>query len=369
LGLVPHIVISQTLGNQVNQADTVTPHWQKYRAYLLTQSHIKQVTPFIETEVLLQSQAQTSNSLQGVLLQGIMPEFEQDNIVNQNMTAGSLASLTTGKYNLVLGASLARKLSIEYGDTVRLVLLNKTVFTPMGRVPVQRTFTVSGIFNVGSQVDDAMVYIHSDYAAKLLRRKGDGIEQLRLYLDDAFNAQQVVKEIKANTFTNNLTHMGTFKSAQFTTWDESQGVLFSAVKMEKNMMWLMLSLIIAVATFNIISALVMAVIDKQGEIGILQTLGMNRLGIMKIFMTQGMVNGIFGTLLGGIIGIILTLNLNDVLAAVGIKLYGVQSLPVVLNGEHVVIIIFSAVLMSFLATLYPAYRASTTQPAEVLRNE
>ena len=378
LGLVPHIVISQTADNQPvkkiqSKAGTTIPHWQGYREYLLKQPHVQQVTPFIESEVLLQSQSQTSSSLQGVLLQGIIPEFEQDNIVNQNMVAGSLTSLSTGKYNLVLGESLARKLSIEYGDTVRLVLLNKTVFTPMGRVPVQRTFTVSGIFNVGSQVDDAMVYIHSNYAAKLLRRKGDGIEQLRLYLDDAFNAKKVVKQLEANNFTTNATgstaDVSAFKNAKFTTWDESQGVLFSAVKMEKNMMWLMLSLIIAVATFNIISALVMAVIDKQGEIGILQTLGMNRLGIMKIFMTQGMVNGIFGTLLGGIIGIVLTLNLNDVLSLVGIKLYGVQNLPVVLNSEHVAVILFSAVFMSFLATLYPAYRASTTQPAEVLRNE
>jgi lipoprotein-releasing system permease protein len=279
------------------------------------------------------------------------------------MVAGSLASLSQGRYNLVLGQSLARQLNVDYGDTIRVVLLNKTVFTPMGRVPVQRTFTITGIFNVGSQVDAAMVYVHSDFGAKLLRRKGDGIHQLRLYLDDAFNAEQVVNQL-AKTFDPPLT---------FTTWTQSQGVLFSAVKMEKNMMWLMLSLIVAVATFNIISALVMVVIDKQSEIGILKTLGLNQVGIIKIFITQGMVNGLWGVILGTILGITLTLNLNIIIETFGFNFFGTgysaQKLPIELVISDVVFITLSALSMSLLATLYPAYRASTTQPAEVLRNE
>ncbi len=351
LGLVPHVIVSNE--------QRAMPDWAEQRARLIKQPHVIQVTPFLEAEALIQS----SSSLQGVLLQGIIPEYESNNIISSHMVAGSLASLSDGRYNLVLGQSLARKLDVSFGDTIRIVLLNKTVFTPMGRIPVQRTFTISGIFNVGSQVDGAMVYVHSDFGAKLLRRKGDGINQLRLYLDDAFNAEQVVNTLK-NTANNQL---------EFTTWTQSQGVLFSAVKMEKNMMWLMLSLIISVATFNIISALVMVVIGKQGEIGILQTLGLSRSGIMKIFITQGMVNGLWGVILGTALGVLLTLNLNTLIATFGMNLFGAgyaaQTLPIQLEVSDVVVIVLSALTMSFIATLYPAYRASTTQPAEVLRHE
>jgi len=351
LGLVPHIIISND--------NKPMPEWEKQRTLLMTQPHVLQASPFLETEALIQS----SDSLQGVLIHGIIPEFEINNVVSNHMVAGSLASLSQGRYNLVLGQSLARQLNVDYGDTIRIVLLNKTVFTPMGRVPVQRTFTITGIFNVGSQVDAAMVYVHSDFGAKLLRRKGDGINQLRLYLDDAFNAEQVVTQL-ANTFGHHL---------EFTTWTQSQGVLFSAVKMEKNMMWLMLSLIISVATFNIISALVMVVIDKQGEIGILKTLGLNQTDIIKIFITQGMINGLWGVILGTMLGVALTLNINMIIDTFGLNFFGAgytaQALPIELKTSDVIVIILSALSMSLLATLYPAYRASTTQPAEVLRNE
>ena len=284
------------------------------------------------------------------------------------MLAGSLQSLAEQPYAIVMGRALANKLKVTLHDTVRVVLPNKTLFTPMGRIPVQRTFTVSGIFDVGSQVDDAMVYIHSQYGAKLLRRKGDGIDQLRLYLDDAFNAERVVNVLKAIPQNELPLH-----NLTFTTWNDTQGALFSAVKMEKTMMWLMLSLIVAVAAFNIVSALVMVVVEKQGEIGILQTLGLTRAGVVKIFITQGMVNGLWGVTLGSILGILIALNLNEILALLGLNILGgstlVQALPVQLEPINVVVIVLSALAMSFLATLYPAFQASKTQPAEVLRNE
>ena len=242
----------------------------------------------------------------------------------------------------------------------------------MGRIPVQRVFTVAGVFHIGSQVDDAMVYVDSRYGAKLLRRTGDGIDKLRLYLDDAFNAKQVVQNLEQKQQKQqNIPQSKTLESASFSTWDESQGALFSAVKMEKNMMWLMLSLIVAVAAFNIVSALVMVVVEKQAEIGILQTLGLARIEIIKIFITQGMVNGLWGVSLGGLLGVILALNLNNILLVVGVNLFGfgVQDLPIKLEWLDVLTIILSALAMSFLATLYPAYQASTTQPAQVLRNE
>ncbi|MEI6894540.1 MAG: lipoprotein-releasing ABC transporter permease subunit [Colwellia sp.] len=359
LGIIPHVIVSD-FSNDKTRVHKNAP-WQVLREELLTQPHVLHVSPFLESEALIQS----SHALQGVLVQGIMPKFEQQNIINTHMIYGSLARLSSQAYSLVIGQSLANKLKVTLGDEVRLVLPNKSVFTPMGRIPVQRVFNIVGIFNIGSQVDDAMVYVDSRYGAKLLRRNGDGIDQLRLYLDDAFNANSVVAALKSDKQNKVL------QSVTLRTWGESQGALFSAVKMEKNMMWLMLSLIVAVAAFNIVSALVMVVVQKQAEIGILQTLGLARIEVIKIFITQGMVNGLWGVSLGGVLGVLLAVNLNDIMQVVGVNLFGfgVQKLPVKVQWLDVLSIIISALAMCFIATLYPAYKASTTQPAQVLRNE
>ena len=359
LGIVPHIVVDLKSTNESSLSDNRTfNNWQEARENLLTYPHVKYVTPLLESESLIQS----SKALQGVLVVGILPEFEQHNIINTNMVSGDLASLNHTPYSIVIGKALAYKLNVSIGDTVRIVLPNKTIFTPMGRIPVQRTFTVSGVFNVGSEVDGSVVYVHSKYGAKLLKQKGDGISHLRLYLDDAFNADLLSKQIH-----NELPNL------DIATWNDSQGALFSAVKMEKNMMWLMLSLIIAVAAFNIVSALVMVVIDKQGEIGILQTLGMNRKNILNIFIVQGVSNGLWGVIIGSVLGTLITVNLNSILSLIGVSVLGSafagQNLPIDLNVNQVIIIIASALFTSFLATLYPAYQASKTLPAEVLRNE
>jgi len=353
LGIVPHIIV--TAKSESTKNDTFEG-WQEHQKQLLALPNVTHVTPIIENEALVLSNA----NLQGVLMQGIMPEFEQHNIANRHMIQGDFSLLSHTPYSMVIGQSLARKLNIVVGEKIRLVLPNKTIFTPMGRIPMQRTFTLVGVFNVGSQVDDSVIYIHQKSAAKMLRQKGQSISHLRVYLTDAFLAQQVIDKIPQ-----------ALSSLSFTPWNESQGTLFNAVSMEKNMIWLMLSLIVAVAAFNIISALVMVVIDKQGEIGILQTFGMDRAGIVKIFITQGLINGFWGTALGVFTGIVLALNLNSLLAFLGLSILGAgnQALPIILNISDVVNITLAALSMSFLATLYPAIRASNTQPAEVLSNE
>ena len=353
LGLVPQVVIS----HQQQHFD----NWQAVRTKLLTEPHVQRVSPLVSMEALVQSRT----GLEGIVVQGIMPAYEQQSMVQQNMVAGSLSSLTATGFNVVLGHALAQKLKVDIGQSVRLIVPNSMMFTPMGRIPVQRNFKVTGIFNVGSQIDDSLVFIHSHAAAKLLRRKGDGIHQLRLYLDDAFNAQQVANALISKAYLP--------KQVNISTWNASQGALFSAVKMEKSMMWLMLSLIVAVAAFNIVSALVMVVIEKQGEIAILQTLGLNRSAIVRVFMTQGLINGLWGVTLGVILGVVLTMNINQLISIFGVHLfgagYGVQLLPTDLKITNVAVITSSALFMTFLATLYPAYRASQTQPAKVLRNE
>ena len=274
LGLVPHVLVS-------TKNQTSFELWQPIRDQLLNVKHVQQVTPLIETEALIQSK----NAIRMVLMQGLHPELERHNIVSTRMTYGQLTDLDEQRFSIVMGESLARELNVNVGDEVRLLLPNKTVFTPMGRMPMQRTFTLVGLFNVGSQVDDSMVYLTAASAAKMLRRQDDEIRQLRLYLDDAFNADAVINELEQ-----------TFPEFKFTSWKASQGSLFGAVQMEKNMMGLSLALIIAVAAFNIVSALVMVVIDKRGEIAILQTFGMTRTSIVKIFISQGMINGFMGNI-------------------------------------------------------------------------
>jgi len=354
LGIVPHVIVTPANHQATNDKQSLTQLTQ----VLGKEPSITKVTPFVEMEALVQSRSQ----LQGVLVHGVDPKLETQSLVNLSMLSGDMALLNAKPYQAIIGRALARKLSVSTGDIIRLVLPNKTTFTPMGRVPVQRTFTVAGIFNVGSQIDDSVVYINTNDANKLMRKKAGSANQLRLYLADPFDADELVNGLKVS-----------FPEIDFAVWKESQGALFSAVQMEKNMMWLMLSLIVAVAAFNIVSALVMVVNDKQGEIGILQTLGMSRLGIVKIFMTQGLVNGAWGVILGAVIGVLLTLSLNPVMAALGLNVLGQgydnQHLPIRLEVLDIIFIVVSAFCMSLLATLYPAYRASQTQPAEVLRNE
>ncbi|QBY03167.1 lipoprotein-releasing ABC transporter permease subunit [Thalassotalea sp. HSM 43] len=352
LGLVPHVVINKQQQAFTN-VDLLISQYSK-------DPRVKGATPYLESEAFIQA----PGKLQGVLVQGVYPEFEKQHaLVAQKMQVGNLDTLQSGQYNLIVGMALARKLGVKIGDKLRIALPNKTIFTPMGRVPVQRTFTLSGVFQVSSQVDEHMVLIHAQDAARLMRKPKDYVDNIRLYLYDAFDADAV----KAGLVNN---ANGKF---DITTWNASQGNLFAAVQIEKNMMWLMLSLIVAVAAFNIVSALVMVVIDKQGEIGILQTLGMKRHQILHIFITQGMVNGLWGTILGAIAGVLLTLNINSILSFFGVNILGsgfvAQTLPIDLKAEQVVVIVASAILMSLTATLYPAYRASKTQPAEVLRNE
>ncbi|WP_371372772.1 lipoprotein-releasing ABC transporter permease subunit [Thalassotalea aquiviva] len=353
LGLVPHVV--------VESKDQQLTSWQQLSQQLSEQEHVIAATPYIESESLLQSASQ----LRGVLLQGIFPEFEPDiSSIANNMQVGSLNELKAGEYQIIMGVGLAHDLGLRIGDKVRIVLPTKTIFTPMGRVPVQRTFTLIGAFQVGSQVDEQMVLVHGQDAAKLLRLKGDGVDKIRLYLDDAFMASKTVANLAQKTEFADLT---------YSTWSKSQGQLFQAVQIEKNMMWLMLSLIVAVAAFNIVSSLVMVVIDKQGEIGILQTLGMKPKQILQIFITQGMVNGLWGTLIGAVVGVVFALNINAVLSLFGMNVMGngfaMQTLPIELRYQQVLVIVALALLMSFIATLYPAYRAYKTQPAEVLRHE
>ncbi|PJG60089.1 lipoprotein-releasing ABC transporter permease subunit [Aeromonas cavernicola] len=348
LGVIPHVVVTHQAG-RIEADSPALPE-------LTRLPHVVAAAPMLDSEGMLQSASQ----LTGVNVQGIDPaRWPSDDILHSQMQAGRLDSLQTGHYRIVLGQGVARRLNVAVGDKVRLMLTEGTRFTPFGRVPAQRLFTVSGLFGVGADVDDQIALIALGDAQRLLRLPPETVGGIRLWLDDPFAADQVIKTPLPDGLL-------------WQDWRRERGELFQAVAMEKRMMGLMLVLIIAVATFNILSALVMVVTDKEGEVAILRTMGMSESGIVKIFMVLGASSGMFGALFGALAGLGLTLGLNPLLSAMGLNLYmaaGGSGLPVIVEPSQVLMILGGAVLLSFGATLYPAARAARVRPAEALRYE
>lgn len=348
LGVIPHVVVTNPAG-RIETAPEGLPD-------LARLPHVVAHAPMLDSEGMLQSPGQ----LTGVSVQGIDPAlWPKDDILHAQMLAGQLSSLQRGEYHIVLGQGVANRLKVSLGDQVRLILTEGTRFTPFGRVPAQRLFTVSGIFGVGADVDSQVALIALGDAQRMLRLPDDTVGGIRLWLDDPFAADEVIKTALPD-------------GLEWQDWRRERGELFQAVAMEKRMMGLMLVLIIAVATFNILSALVMVVTDKEGEVAILRTMGMSESGIVKIFMVLGASSGIIGALFGGLAGLGLSLGLNPLLNAVGLNLYmaaGGSGLPVIVEPAQVITILLGAVLLSFSATLYPAARAARVKPAEALRHE
>ncbi|MCE9678390.1 lipoprotein-releasing ABC transporter permease subunit [Shewanella sp. AS1] len=351
LGAVPQLTIT---------SGQAMPDWQQLTAPLIKQKQIVAISPSISTQAMLQS----ASNISAVQVYGIYPELEKRNLamINQQFS-GSLSVLTPGSYNLVLGAELARRLSVSLGDKVRVLSGDGVVYSPLGPVPSQRSFHIAGIFETGSQVDASLAYIYHDDAQRLMRQQAGEIKQLRFYLKDPFLVSQVEPRVQATFNQAGL-------DVTITDWRESYGHLFSAVKMEKNMMSLMLSLIIAVAAFNIVSALVMMVVDKSTDVAVLKTQGLTTANVMAIFMIQGSLNAILGLLSGLLIGVFITLNLNSILSALGISILGEgHHLPVQLEWTQLSVIVIGTVVITFLATIYPALRAANVQPASALRYE
>ena len=284
LGIVPHI---EVLGDVDESTLSSLPH-------------VITTMPYRETEAVVQSRSE----LRGVQVHGVVPDTMIANaMVAQQMEQGRFNSLEAGQYHVILGRALAIKLDARIGDQLRIMVAGASVYTPFGRMPSQRLVTISGIFDMGSQMDDKAIYMHKDDVNRLLRDpKGTG-ESTRLFLDDAFEYAVPVAQLSAQQ-----------PRLQIKTWRERQGPLFDAVKMEKNMMFLMLVLIIAVAAFNIVSALVMVVSEKQGDIAVLQTQGMTPSTIMWIFIFNGLFNGVKGASIGLVLGVVVTLQLNTFLA-------------------------------------------------------
>jgi len=320
--------------------------------------------PFVRSEVMLSHAGRVS----GALLRGVLPEHEpQVSEIAHKLVAGSLESLRDGDYGVVLGSELARYLGVAVGDRITVVTPEAAI-TPAGILPRLKRFTVTGLFEVGMyEYDRNLALVHLDDAGRLLRLDG-AVSGVRLKLRDLFQAPRVVREVAGLLG-------GAFS---VTDWTREHANFFRAIQTEKRVMFIILLLIVAVAAFNIVSTLVMTVNDKQADIAILQTLGATPRSIMAVFIVQGALIGVIGTLLGLAGGIALALNVESLVPAIenllGIRflspdVYYISDLPSDLHWNDVGRIALMSLLLALLATLYPAWRASRTQPAEALRYE
>ncbi len=343
LGVLPHAVISQHDGK--------TPVTDSAPEFIQSISTAAKPEPVVRGEAVVQSSAQ----LNAGYLIGIEPT-KRDPIAN-HLIAGRLSSLQAGEYQVLLGHSLARSLKVTIGDKVRLMVTNATQFTPIGRIPSQRNFTVAGIFNTGSDVDGQLMIVNMTDAARLMHLPKDTVSGWRVFFSDPFMVTQYANKPMPEGW-------------QWSDWRAQRGELFQAVKMEKNMMGLMLGLIVGVAAFNIISALIMVVMEKQSEVAILKTQGMTQSQVMTIFMVQGASSGVIGSIVGGLAGVTLSLYLNTILDFAGVALFSFGgSLPILINSSQILLVVVLAIALSLAATIYPSYRASSVKPAEALRYE
>lgn len=346
----------------VNQASGVKD-WEELQGIVLNTPKIIAAAPYIGGFGLITY----DNEVTGVQLQGILPEYQRKvSAIANHMLLGELDSLQAGKFGVVLGALLARRLGVVTGDRVTLTL-PEVVITLAGVYPRLKRFTVVGVFQVDSPVDQNFAMIHMDDAARLWRRS-NGPDGLQIKVNDIYQAGAILSQLKRDLGTD----------FQVKDWSQTQGSLFQTVKMEKIMIALLLGIIIAIAAFNIVSSLVLMVADKRSDIAVLRTLGLNVRQVMLIFIVQGFGVGAIGVFIGAVLGCILASFIGPIVAFLESlfgrqmfdpSVYFISYLPSKLVWVDIAVICSAALALSLLATLYPAYRASKIEPAEALRYE
>jgi lipoprotein-releasing system permease protein len=357
LGMASHATITGFNGRLDN--------WQALARRVGPQAEVVGDAPYVEGEAMLVNGQQVS----GALLRGVLPAEEpQVSEVGEHMQYGQLTDLKPGEYGIVLGSELAAVLGAHPGDKIMVITPEATV-TPAGILPRLRRFTVAGIFEVGMQeYDRTAAFIHIEDAARLFELPEGTVSGLRLKLEDLFRAPAVSRDL--------MHQLG--GEYWVSDWTREHVNFFRAVRMEKTIMFIIMLLIVAVAAFNIVSTLVMLVTDKQADIAILRTLGLTPRQVMAIFIIQGTIIGLLGTLLGVMGGTGLALNLEALVAGLEQLLgtqflppdvYYISELPSDVHLGDVLRISIAAFVLSVVATLYPAWRAARTQPAAALHYE
>ena len=357
LGVASHIQVSGING-------TLTD-WRKIADEALKHPEVEAAAPYVSA----QGMVSFDQIVSGVVVRGILPDME-DHVADlgRMMIDGKLEDLVPGRFGIVIGRELSRALGVFTGDKIVLISPQGQV-TPAGILPRLKQFTIVGIFEAGHfEYDSGLVLIHLADAQKLYRMEEDQVSGVRLKLDDLFQAPQVARELVPLISAD----------VHITDWSRQHANYFRAIQIEKRMLSLILALIIAVAAFNIVSTLVMAVTDKQSDIAILRTLGASPRSIMKVFIVQGTLIGILGTTLGVIGGVLLAYNVEAVIATIerlfsvqflSREVYYISEIPSDLHFADVITVAAVSFVLTLLATLYPSYRASRVNPAEALRYE
>ena len=355
LSVLPHIEVFDVSGALAD--------WQATALQVQQNKAVLGTAPYVDAQAMIIN----DGVMRGVILRGILPEEEPKvSIVASKVKAGKLSDLRAGEFNIILGVELARAMHVGIGDKVTLAA-PESQLTPAGMVPRLKGFTVVGVFEAGHfEFDSGMAFIHISDAEKFFRQSAPS--GIRLRIQDMLQAPQIAHELR-NSLPENLIPRD---------WSQQNSNYFAAVKTEKTMMFIILTLIIAVAAFNLVSTLVMTVTEKQADIAILRTLGASPWSIMKIFMIQGALVGLLGTALGVGSGIIVALNIDVIVPFIerilGVQflakeVYVISSLPSDLHWSDVWTIGGVALVLAFLATIYPSWRAARVKPAEALRYE
>ncbi len=363
LKVVPHGTLS---------ASSPLADWRSWADAVREHPRVEGVAPYVSGYSIL-----AAGGSEGVEIQGILPSEEVAvSVIHESMRYGELGTLQAGEYNIILGRVLAAVLQVTVGDTVQLTS-TQVSNSLIGPRPLQRSFTVSGVFETGGVIDQGLALIHIDDAKKMFRVRG-GVQGLRIKVDDIYQAGPILSDIAANLKNRKFDDGVPTDQVTIKDWSQTQGSLFKAVKQEKLLVGILQMTIVAIAALNIITGLILMVTDKRTDVAVLRTLGLTARQVMAIFVVQGTSVGFIGLFIGATIGCITAFYFTPIFSffedLFGVRMfdpavYYTSRLPSELQFMDVVVITGSAFCLSLFATLNPAYRASKIAPAEALRYE
>ena len=348
--------------------------WKQFaHAIEKNDSNVIATAPFVQARGMLSLNGEVNSTI----INGIEPTSHANvSILKQSMVAGDFDSLRSGANSIILGKYVVDKYALKLGDEVGIII-SKPSNSTVGMTPSFHTYTLTGVFHVSQEIDKWMSYISMDDASDVVGLNY-GATGIRLNLKDVFTSQNSAKQALASVSNKVSTLEGVEKTLRFSSgdWTQTHGSLYTSIRMQKTMMSLLLSLIILVAAFNVISTLVMSVTEKRSDVAILKTFGASPSLISRIFVVQGTIIGVFGILIGLALGIVLSLSIPSVSAWINITFnlglfdnYFVESLPSKIRLTDILLILISALIVVLLSTIYPAYSAARTQPVKILKGE